>query len=506
MASDRRTLILEIVSDVDKAAQGIDSVDQKLGAVGTTARRLAGGLIGAQVVSELGDFAAGALELASGAVESRSKLETLLGPLSAASEQWAANAFNIGLSEAAALEAAGTFANIGNTIGLSREESAAWSTELPALAADLASFNNTTVDEAINAIGSALRGEAEPIRQFGVLLDAATLSSIAYANGIAEAGEQLTPAQKAQAAYLAIMEQTTVAQGDAERTADGWANQQRRLAAQWANFQQQIGEVILPLMEALAGWVLDSLIPAFSDFGDLVGEQWPAIWETVEPIITGLQELVSAVLDNLTGAWEEYGDEVVAVLGWFLDNVGEVADAVLRILGGVIDFLTGVFTGDWELAWEGVLEIAGGLLDWFLVLPSALLNLLPTIASGLASFGAGIATGIANAFIGAWNRLDIGFEVEIPSWVPGLGGRSWGVSDLIPDVPTLHSGGITTRAGLANLDAAEVVTPLRDFPQGATIQINVDATLAQDPVAVGAAVVDAIREYETVAGPVLAVA
>ena len=43
--------------------------------------------------------------------------------------------------------------------------------------ADLASFHNTSPEEAIEAIGSAFRGEAEPMRKYGVLLDDASLSA-----------------------------------------------------------------------------------------------------------------------------------------------------------------------------------------------------------------------------------------------------------------------------------------------------------------------------------------
>jgi hypothetical protein len=86
------------------------------------------------------------------------------------------------------------------------------------LAADLASFNNTSIEDAIESIGSALRGEAEPIRKYGVLLNDATLQAKAFAMGISDGTSTLSPANKALAAYGLILEQTKTAQGDFDRT------------------------------------------------------------------------------------------------------------------------------------------------------------------------------------------------------------------------------------------------------------------------------------------------
>jgi hypothetical protein len=83
------------------------------------------------------------------------------------------------------LDAAANFAIFGKSAGLSGEELVKFSTEFVSLAGDLSSFNNVSQDDAINAIGSALRGEAEPLRRkFGVLLDEATLKNAALQLGI----------------------------------------------------------------------------------------------------------------------------------------------------------------------------------------------------------------------------------------------------------------------------------------------------------------------------------
>jgi hypothetical protein len=81
------------------------------------------------------------------------------------------------LSRQAALEAMATFGNLFTSMGYGQEESAAMSERLVLLAADLASFNNVPVADALQAIRAGLIGETEPLRQFGVMLDEASLKA-----------------------------------------------------------------------------------------------------------------------------------------------------------------------------------------------------------------------------------------------------------------------------------------------------------------------------------------
>jgi hypothetical protein len=105
----------------------------------------------------------------------------------------------------------------------------------------MASFNNSSPQEAIEAIGAGLRGEAEPLRRFGVLLDDATLKARALEEGIWDGEGALTGQERALAASAEIMAQTTDQQGDFARTSGGLANQTKILQAQFANLQNEIG-------------------------------------------------------------------------------------------------------------------------------------------------------------------------------------------------------------------------------------------------------------------------
>ena len=196
--------------------------------------------------------------------ESISKSNVIFGSSAKAIQGWAATADQaLGLSQTAALEAAGNFAILGQSAGLTGVQLNTFSTDLTALAADLASFNNTSVDEAITALAAGLRGESEPLRKYGVLLDAATVEAKAVQMGLADTAKELTNQDKVLARNALILEQTTIQQGDFARTADGAANQQRILAAEIENSRAAIGEGLLPAYKDL----LAQLVKVVEFFG-----------------------------------------------------------------------------------------------------------------------------------------------------------------------------------------------------------------------------------------------
>jgi len=247
-----RTLKLSLLADVSNFGSQLDKAGgnfRKFSKGVEQASKFANVAIGA-----IGALGASAVNAASDFDETSSAVEQVFGRRASAQLQaFARDASQaLGQSRQDALEAAQTFGIFGTAAGLSGDELVGFTTDLVTLASDLASFNNTDVDTAITALGAALRGESEPIRQFGVLLDAATLKQRALREGIIETTEQaLTPQQKTLAAYAEILAQTELQQGDFARTSDGLANSQRILRAELENFRIELGEQLLPVVQEL---------------------------------------------------------------------------------------------------------------------------------------------------------------------------------------------------------------------------------------------------------------
>lgn len=189
-----------------------------------------------------------AVSSASDVSESLSKNQVLFGKYTKGVEKFAAtSATSFGISKRAALEYTGVFGNLFTALGVSGKESAKFSTSLTKLAADMASFNNTSIEDALESIRAGLVGETEPLRKFGVNLNDATLRQKAMALGLTNTTKNvLTPYQKAMASQALIVEQTKKAHGDFHRTQGGLANQTRILSARMGDLQATVGTALLP--------------------------------------------------------------------------------------------------------------------------------------------------------------------------------------------------------------------------------------------------------------------
>jgi hypothetical protein len=245
-----------------KAGAGVafDTIKANAGAFAV----VAGGAlaaVGAKAISAASDFE-----------ESSAKIGEVFGGASQAVFDFAEGAAqSLGQSQQDVLDAAGTFGTFGKAAGLAGDDLSQFTIDFTTLAGDLASFNNTTPEDAIAALGAALRGEAEPMRRYGVLLDDATLRQEALALGLIKTTkEALTPQQKVLAAQAAIFKQTGDAQGDFARTSDSLANQQRILQAELENVAIEIGQKLLPVAVDFAHFANDSLVPALKGVLDVV--------------------------------------------------------------------------------------------------------------------------------------------------------------------------------------------------------------------------------------------
>lgn len=203
-------------------------------------------------IAALTAFAVKGVQAASALEEAQNKSNVVFGESNRLIEQFAkTSADAYGISQRAANSYAGTLGTILTVSGLTQEASAEMSINLLKLAADLASFADIEIEEALDKLRAGLVGEAEPLRTVGVLLSAARVEAKAYEAGIAAVGEQLTEAQKVQARYLVILEDTAAAQGDFTNTADSAANAARRLSARAEDQAATLGQKLLPMWEKL---------------------------------------------------------------------------------------------------------------------------------------------------------------------------------------------------------------------------------------------------------------
>lgn len=256
---------------VKTASTGMTNFMGKMKQVGAT---IGVAFAGQQIVQ----FGKDVIMASSNMAESMSKVDVVFGQNAQTVKSWSeTSAQAMGMSQQAALEAAGTYGNLFQAFGLGQGPAQEMSTTLVQLASDMASFNNTSIDDAILALRSGLSGETEPLKKFGVALSDARLKDEALAMGLIKSTKEAwTPAAKAQASYSLIMKDTILAQGDYSRTADGTANTMRTLKAEFDNAKVALGDALMPAFQAILA-VLKLLVPVLTAIGKFFKENSDAI-------------------------------------------------------------------------------------------------------------------------------------------------------------------------------------------------------------------------------------
>jgi hypothetical protein len=371
MAGQSRTLKLSILADVDELKKSLNvgskDVDGFAGKIGDFSKKAA--LAFAAAAAAAGAMAVkigvDAVKAASDLGETISKVNVLFGDTAKDIEKFADGAAtSLGQTKQQALDAAATFATFGKSAGLSGQELGKFSTDFVTLASDLASFNNTSPEQAINAIGSALRGEAEPLRQYGVLLDDASMRQAAFELGIIKTTKDaLTPQQKVLAAQALIYKQTSAAQGDFERTSDGLANRTRILTAQLENAKTTIGQALLPIVLQLATVFSEKVIPIVQKVTDAFSSKSDGMGGTLENLANSIKSFVQPIFEGLSSAFEKVKNTIVEnkdefqrffnvvkaaapvignIIGTALNAIGSVASVVINVFANALGAIQGL--------------------------------------------------------------------------------------------------------------------------------------------------------------------
>lgn len=138
-------------------------------------------------------------------------------------------------------------------LGFTRKAASDLSKDLVTLAVDVASFNNKLDADVIRDFQSALVGNTETVRKYGIVITQAVLGQELLNTGVADSVLKATEAEKAFARYNIILRSTTDAQGDAVRTADSFNNKMKGAQAAALDLSIAIGNQLLPVANKLAG-------------------------------------------------------------------------------------------------------------------------------------------------------------------------------------------------------------------------------------------------------------
>ena len=174
-----------------------------------------------------------------------------------------------------------------------------------------------------------------------------------------------------------------------------------------------------------------------------IGEHIQGFWKVVSPVLSKIGEAVHAVFSVAIGAAIDFA---IGSFNALFDGITTMISGLLTAFDGILTFITGVFTGNWSKAWEGVKNIFGDIFE-------GLGGMLKMPINGVISMINGAIAGINS------------ISVDIPDWVPGIGGEKFGIN--IPQLPMLARGTDNWKGGLAQISekGGEIV----DLPSGARV-------------------------------------
>ncbi|MDP8928676.1 MAG: hypothetical protein M3O70_08910 [Actinomycetota bacterium] len=408
------TLTVRVIGDtkpLGKSLKGIGGM--AAGAVGTIVK--VGAAAAAAGAVAAASFGVKAVKAASDLNETLSKSNTIFKDNAGAIEKWANGAAtNIGQSKTQALEAASTFGNMFDQLGIGSDQAAKMSTSMVELASDFASFHNADVTQVLEAQTAAFRGEYDAVQRFVPTINAAAVEQKALAMGLAGSTKELTQQHKALATQQLLLEGAGEATGDFERTSDSLANQTRILKARFEDFSAKLGTKLLPIAEKVAQWAgrvmprvfgaaevaVDRLLGVVAAFGDWWAANGPAIVQKAAAIGETISTTVAAALRWLGEWWAANGPTVIATAQAIWEAIKTIASVVVSVVATVIEH--------WGTIGP-VIAVAAGLIATALqTIATTVVSVVTTVKEHWGTIGpviAVVAGLIATVFIPHWVAL-----------------------------------------------------------------------------------------------------
>lgn len=231
------------------SSKKLDTFSTSTASIGKTAKNLAtAGALGI-VANQAFEFGKASVQAASDAEEAYGKFDVVFGEFAKSAESdLDAIGEATGRSKYELIDYASTIQDTFVPLGFARGEAAKMSTAITELAIDLASFNNLETADVVRDLQSALVGNTETLRKYGVVAQQTQINQEAITLGLWDGVGAIDAQTKAQAILSLTYKGTTDAQGDAIRTSDSLANSQRAQAAAVLDLQVQIGQGLAPAM------------------------------------------------------------------------------------------------------------------------------------------------------------------------------------------------------------------------------------------------------------------
>ena len=464
------SVISVLIKAKDEASRVMQDVQTKMGGMsaGFEKHRKSIGLGMTVVGGAMTAISVSSLKAASDVEEMQAKFTTVFGSLSKDVADWAkTHASETNRSRFDLMGYAATLQDTFVPMGFARDKAAEFSKSITALSVDLGSFNNLPTGDVVRDMQSALVGNTETVRKYGVVLTAATVEQEILNQGWASSKGEITEAMKVQARMNLILQGTTDAQGDAVRTSGSFANQMRGLQAATQEAQVSLGQALLPVItvlvsaitpviQSMAKWMEENqtlakiLILTAAAIGGVMlvlGPMLlilPQLFAGMKLFAAGIRLVTAATAANPVGIiLVALTTLATVVLPLVIKNWDKIWDGIKKTTETVANFIIGILnklTEGWRKLFANIADIVGKLLDMGSKLPFVG-DKFKGAADAIRGFSDQLEDGIPKIDITADKQEDLQQVVDNTA-------ATW--SDADSDIATANEGIVASTSEMAS--------------------------------------------------------
>lgn len=454
----------ELRKEINNANKGISSLKKSAakstGGVSDAFKKLKTGIVALGIGKVIKDSITAGMD----AIESDSLFTTVMGDNANAVKSWSNEVSDaLGLSAVNMQKNIGVVYNMTSSMGVAGDNALKMSKGVSVLAEDMASFYNLDSAEAFNKLRAGLTGETEPLKALGILVDENTVKQVAYSEGIAENGAELTQQQKVLARYVAILKQTGNAQGDLARTLNSPSNQLRslkqnvqNLGIAFSNFLMPVLQAVLPYLNAFTKVVTQALNSLASmlgfkgdsgasketqkisnNVGGLAGDYDKATKSAkkLKGSLAGFDEMnvlqdKSSDSEGASGGGGATGgdlgfnlDEYDAHLDWIEGGTNEIVEKIKTAFSKVGGFISDAWNSEPVQAFKGAVVSYGGFLwSYWSTLCGDLVNNVKTTWGNISGNVGTTFTNLSTLWTNVWTDISAGIETWGQPIIDGVSG------------------------------------------------------------------------------------
>lgn len=346
MASSRnRAFQVKIVGDVNDAKRKLGQMEKRMGGFAKAMKGVAGAMVAAFAVQKVAAFVGDSIKRAEEMNSLYAITEKVIEQTGGAAGRTADEvkemakqlSLTTGIDKKLITEGTNvllTFKNIADQAGEGNDIF----TRSNEIMLDMSTVFGGDAKSAATQLGKALNDPIAGVSSLARVGVTFTDQQKKQIKTLQESGDILGAQQIIMAELEGQIGGTAVASADATAKLSNMANEAK----------EAIGNKLLPIVERLADFMIETVVPAFQRVSDWISTNVPPWYEKhIKPTVEAIQKIVEKVVGWLSKFWKEHGDKIIKEVKILADLVigyyTAIFETIQKVLGPVIEWLAGMW-------------------------------------------------------------------------------------------------------------------------------------------------------------------